>query len=160
MIEEARDFVIEKAIKPVLEDPMASDALIKNTRHSLSWLNRFDRVGDLIAYMDRFRGEGSGEIYGELQRRNLPTYESIHGDFMKRFGSWASERTRLDDFIVGKSYTGSQLVIFAEIYDTRSGGILRIGRGEKLQAIFLKATFSGGKYANAWLDEPTRLKYF
>jgi 5-methylcytosine-specific restriction protein A len=79
---------------------------------------------------------------------------------MAEFGTWAPERTRLDDFVVGQRYSGSHLVIFAELYDNRSGGILRIGKNGKLQAVFVKATFSGGKYANQWLSEPERLKYY
>ncbi|QNP44319.1 HNH endonuclease [Sphingomonas daechungensis] len=79
---------------------------------------------------------------------------------MAKFGKFASERTRLDDFVVGQRYTSSQLVIFAELYDNRSGGILLIGNPPKPQAVFVKATFSGGKYPNKWISEPDRLKYY
>ncbi|NTZ42143.1 HNH endonuclease [Altererythrobacter sp. SALINAS58] len=79
---------------------------------------------------------------------------------MDVFGKFASERTRLDDFVVGERYTGSELVIFAEVYDNRSGGILLIGRSGNPQAVLVKATLSGGKYPNAWISEPERLRYY
>lgn len=159
-VEDARLFVEEQVINPALSSvilPESAKATIRNTK---SWLPRFRRIGDLIAYMDRFKGVADSEVYRELKAAGLLTFEDIHDDFMVMFGKFASERTRLDDFIVGERYTGSELVIFAEVYDNRSGGILVIGPSAKPQAVFVKATLSGGKYPNAWISEPERLRYY
>ncbi|WP_366516717.1 HNH endonuclease [Sphingomonas caseinilyticus] len=159
-VEDARAFVEEKVLSPALNSPGVAGkvrATIQNTR---SWLPRFDRIGDLVAYMDRFEGTAETEVYKGLKSAGLLTFEDIHDEFMATFGKFASERTRLDDFVVGERYTGSQLVIFAELYDNRSGGILLIGDPPRPQAVFVKATFTGGKYPNTWLSEPDRLKYY
>lgn len=159
-IHDAREYIEAKVMQPAL----ASDALkpeVKSTiQNTLSWLPRFERIGDLIAYMDRFQGNSETPIYRGLKDAGLLTFEDIHDEFMTIFGKFVSERTRLDDFVIGQAYSGSHLVIFAELYDNRSGGILRIGKGPKPQAVFVKATLSGGKYANEWIEEPDRLKYY
>lgn len=159
-VAEARAFVEVNVLQPALQSPLIDSGLKATIRNTLSWLPRFERVGDLIAYMDRFQGSAETPVYKGLKAAGLLTFEDIHSEFMAEFGSWALERTRLDDFVVGEQYTGSHLVIFAGLYDNRSGGILRIGNGKKLQAVIVKATLDGGKYANEWLSETDRLKYY
>ncbi|MGR6329029.1 HNH endonuclease [Sphingomonas sp. XXL09] len=159
-VENARLFVKQKVLDPALSSltlPERTKATIRNTS---SWLPRFERIGDLIAYIGRFKGVAETDVYKELKAAGLLTFEDIHDEFMETFGKFASERTRLDDFVVGETYTGSELVIFAEVYDNRSGGILLIGPSAKPQAVLVKATLSGGKYPNTWLSEPERLKYY
>lgn len=160
MIASAREFIEQRVLRPALDSTSLDEKTKGTIRNTASWLPRFERIGDLVAYMDRFKGAADTPIYHALKKAGLRTFEDIHGEFMVEFGAWATERTRLDDFIVGQRYTGSHLVIFAGVYDNRSGGILRIGKGAKPQAVFVKATFSGGKYANEWVDEGTRLKYY
>lgn len=147
-------------LRPALVNDAVTADVKATIRNTLSWLPRFVRIGDLIAYMDRFQGSAETAVYRRLKEARLLTFEDIHEEFMTTFGKFVSERTRLDDFIIGQMYSGSHLVIFAELYDNRSGGILRIGKGAKPQAVFIKATFSGGKYANNWIEEPDRLKYY
>ncbi|MCW2382118.1 5-methylcytosine-specific restriction protein A [Sphingobium sp. B2D3B] len=159
-VEDARMFIEQKVFDPALSNPGLPEKAKATIRNTRSWLPRFRRIGDLIAYMDRFKGTGHTDIYRDLKLANLLTFEDIHDEFMSIFGKYASERTRLDDFVVGKRYTGSELVIFAEVYDNRSGGILLIGPVGNPQAVFLKATLSGGKYPNAWISEPERLRYY
>lgn len=159
-VEDARLFVQQKVLDPALSSaglPESAKATIRNTS---SWLPRFQRIGDLIAYMDRFKGSAETDVYRELKAAGLLTFEDIHDEFMRIFGKFASERTRLDDFVVGERYTGSELVIFAEVYDNRSGGILLIGPSAAPQAVIVKATLSGGKYPNSWINEPERLRYY
>ena len=160
MIEEARNYLMEKAITPILESNRASKGLLDNTRNTKVWLERFDRIGDLLIYIDRFRGENENEITRELESLGLNTFEKIRPDFMQRFGGWASDRTRLDDFIIGRTYSSFQILIFAQHYNLLSGGILPIEHSGALQAVLVRATMSGGTYANQWLEEPLRLKYY
>lgn len=159
-ITEARAFIEHKVLRPALESPEIAAGVKATIKNTLSWLPRFERIGDLIAYMDRFQGNAETPVYQGLKSAGLLTFEDIHDDFITRFGAWAMERTRLDDFVVGQEYTGSHLVIYAGLYDNRSGGILRIGSGKNLQAVFVKATFDGGKYKNTWISEPDILKYY
>jgi 5-methylcytosine-specific restriction protein A len=159
-VEDARSFVEQQVLDPALRSVSLAESVKATIRNTRSWLPRFRRIGDLIAYMGRFEGVAESDVYLDLKAAGLLTFEDIHDDFMTMFGKFASERTRLDDFVVGERYTGSELVIFAEVYDNRSGGILLIGPSAKPQAVFVKATFSGGKYPNAWLSEPERLRYY
>jgi 5-methylcytosine-specific restriction enzyme A len=160
MIEEARNYLMERAINPVLGSDQASKGLLDNTRNTKVWLERFDRIGDLLIYIDRFRGASETEITRELDSLGLNTFEKIRPDFMQRFGGWASDRTRLDDFVIGRTYSSFQILIFAQRYNLLSGGILPIEHNGTLQAVLVRATMSGGAYDNQWLEEPQRLKYY
>lgn len=160
MIEEARNYLMERAINPVLESDQTSKGLLDNTRNTKVWLERFDRIGDLLIYIDRFRGESENGITRELEGLGLNTFEKIRPDFMQKFGGWASDRTRLDDFVIGRKYSSFQILIFAQRYNLLSGGILPIEHNGVLRAVLVRATMSGGTYANQWLEEPQRLKYY
>ena len=57
--------------------------------------------------------------------------------------------------MVGEAYNSFDLNIFAERYDNRSGGILPIGEVGHHRAVFVKATLTGGKYPNGWIEDGT-----
>ena len=159
-ISEAREFVESRVLRPALANPGVSEKAKRSVDNTVMWLSRFERIGDLVAYMDRFQGSATSEVYASLKSAGIPTFEDIHSEFMSRFGDRATERTRLDDFVVGRTYSSHQIVIPAEVYDTRSGGILPIGNKRNPRAVFIKATLSGGKYANKWLSDGDVLKYY
>ena len=159
-IDEAIEFLDSNVLQPALKNPQLSEKVKASIKHTRSWLPRFQRVGDLVAYMDRFQGNKGTSIYKGLKDADLTTFEDVHQEFMTKFGSWASERIRSDDFVVGQEYSGSHLQIFAGIYDDRSGGILPIGANGNFQSIIVKATLSGGKYDNQWISEPDVFKYY
>jgi 5-methylcytosine-specific restriction protein A len=160
IIDEAQSFISSHVLEPALDSENVSPkakAVIKNSK---IWLSHFKRVGDLVAYMNRFTGGAETEVYQSTKKAGLLTFEDIREEFNSRYGSWSNERTRLDDFIVGQSYSSYDILIFAGKYDTRSGGIFVIGSENVPRAVFVKATLSGGRYENAWLEYPDRLKYF
>lgn len=159
-IDEARAFIVTRVLEPAVQSPAVSDAVKSTIRNSMRWLQEFQRVGDLALYMDRFRGGADTEVYKGLKAARLLTFEDIRDEFLEVFGPWASDRTRLDDFVIGNRYRSSELVIFAGVYDNRSGGILPIGKVGHHKAVFVKATLVGGKYANEWLAPGERLKYY
>ncbi|MBK3776258.1 HNH endonuclease [Azospirillum brasilense] len=153
-------FIEEHVFEPALTHPGLAQEVKNTVRNSARWLRQFRRVGDLLHYMDRFRGAPETAVYKGLKEAGLLTFEDIRADLLNRFGAWQADRTRLDDFVVGGEYSSTELVIFAEVYDNRSGGILPIGPVGRHKAVFVKATLSGGKYQNQWLEQGKRLKYY
>jgi len=159
-IDEARAFLRDRVLLPALAS-VALDAKAKNTvRNSLHWIAHFHRIGDLVHYIGRFSGGADTDVYHGLKAAALETFEDIRPEFLGRLGAWQSDRTRLDDFVVGEAYTSFDLSIFAERYDNRSGGILPIGEVGHHRAVFVKATLTGGKYSYRWIEDGTRLQYY
>ncbi|MBP2312931.1 HNH endonuclease [Azospirillum soli] len=160
VIDAVRGYIDRRVFAPALVHSEVPEDVKSTVRNSARWLRQFRRVGDLLHYMDRFRGAPETAVYTGLKAAGLSTFEDIRADLLAQFGAWQTDRTRLDDFVVGGTYGSSELVIFAEKYDNRSGGILPIGPKDHHKAVFVKATLSGGKYGNQWLEDGQRLKYF
>src|SRR4051794_9744519 len=150
----------QRVLEPALASTDVATEVKSTIANSLRWLAHFKRVGDLIAYMDRFKGGADTTVYKSLKSAGLLTFEDIRSEFKMLFGPWQSDRTRLDDFVVGQRYSSFDIVIFAEVYDNRSGGILSIGVVGNHKAVFVKATLKGGKYENKWIEAGSRLKYY
>lgn len=159
-IEEAREFLQERVQRPALQHPDLSEKLKQKVKHSDSWLSRFKRVGDLFAYLQRFDVAKDDPIYVELKQHQLETFEDVRDEFAKRFAVWLDDKTLASDFVVGSQYSAHDVLIFAKTYDLRSGGMFVISAGDAPQLVIIKATLSGGKYANAWLEPGKRLKYY
>jgi 5-methylcytosine-specific restriction protein A len=159
-IEQARAYIMEKVLTPALESTSVSKKAKDTIRNSIRWLEHFHRVGDLIEYMNRFRGESQSVVFKSLKEAQLLTFEDIRGEFQNKFSYWASDSTRLEDFVIGKEYSSFDLAIFAKHYDTRSGGILPIGPSTQPVAVFIKVTLHGGKYPNEWISDGQVLKYY
>lgn len=159
-IDEAKTFLRERVLEPPLANAVVGTKVKNTVRNSLRWLDHFRRIGDLVHYIGRFGDAADTEVYSGLKAAGLETFEDIRTEFLNRFGAWQSDRTRLDDFVVGETYTSFDLNIFAERYDNRSGGILPIGEVGRHRAVFVKATLTGGKYPNGWLEEGVRLKHY
>ena len=91
-------------------------------------MRNFSRVGDLWVYLNRFSAPVGTEVYQELTRAGVETFESCPAEFNAKFGRWQNDQTKLADFVIGKSYSSWDLGIFTHVYDVRSGGILVIGK--------------------------------
>jgi 5-methylcytosine-specific restriction protein A len=87
-------------------------------------------------------------------------FEDIITDFEKKFSQWSQDCTRTSDFVLGSEYSVYDILILVRNYDTRAGGMFVLEVDEKPSAVVIKATLKGGRYSNAWIEEPTRLKYY
>ncbi|WP_243288764.1 HNH endonuclease [Geothrix terrae] len=159
-VELAKVFVISEVLDPAINAPSLSKKAHAAVKRSKQWIPKFQRVGDLWTYLERFQTPSSSEVYRELTQAGLKTFESLWPEFDRRFGRWKEDQTRLADFVVGKSYSSFDLAIFTKTYDNRSGGILVIGQVPNHEAVFLKVNLSGESYPNAWLEPGQRLKAY
>jgi len=160
-IHEAKEFIRTRVHQPALNSDRLGTKAKNTVKNAILWLDKFERVGDLVDYVNRFdKQPNKGSVFQDLKSAGLETYEDIKEEFTLLFGRYSGDRTRLDDFVIGEHYTPFQLHIFAKTYDNRSGGILPIGNKGEPIAVFLKANLDGGKYPNTWLSEGTRFKYY
>lgn len=159
-IDKAREYVRSKVQTPAMLHPDLPDGIKRKVKSSNIWLDRFERVGDLVAYLNRFQAGNEDPTYQALRAHGLDTFEDIATAFENEFSLWANDCTRSTDFVVGDQYTAHQILIFARNYETRAGGMFVLEAGGQPNAVVIKATLSGGRYANAWLDQPERLKYY
>lgn len=159
-IEQAIDYIRTKVQVPALESQTLPDEIKRKVKHSDIWLDHFERIGDLIAYLQRFQVGTNDPTFKVLKANNLDTFEDISKQFVEKFSYWANDSTRPTDFIIGEKYSPHQILIFAKSYDTRAGGMFVLESGGKPTAVIIKATLAGGSYPNQWLEEPNRLKYY
>lgn len=159
-IERARQYIRTQVQDPALHHPTLPLAIRQKVKNSNVWLDRFERVGDLIVYLKRFELGTNDPTYQVLHAHGLATFEDIAHTFENEFSLWANDCTRPTDFIIGNRYSAHQILIFARSYDTRSGGMFVLESGNRPSTVIIKATLSGGRYANQWLDEPNGLKYY
>jgi 5-methylcytosine-specific restriction protein A len=159
-IEQAREYIRTKVLNPALTHPVLPVKFRRKARNSNIWLDHFERVGDLIVYLKRFEAKTDEPTYQAMHAHGLATFEDIAKAFEAEFSLVANDCTRPTDFIVGDQYSAYQILIFARNYDTRAGGMFVLESGGHPSTVVIKATLSGGHYANAWLDEPHRLKYY
>ena len=95
-----------------------------------------------------------------MKKCGLLTFEDIVDSFEKKFNQWANDCSRISDYVIGEEYSVFDILILAQNYDTRSGGMFVLEAGGKPTAVVIKATLSGGRYPNVWIEEPTVLKYY
>jgi len=158
-IHAAREYVLETVQRPALASALP-DSIKFKMRSAGIWVSRFRRVGDLFVYLKRSNGNSRDGFSDEMRALGLQTFEDIVEPFEKRFADWTGDRFRASDFVIGETYNSHDILIFAGIYDTRTEGMLVIESGGQPTAVVVKATMSGGKYNNAWLEEGRRLKYY
>ena len=152
-IDEARTFLRDRVLLPALAGA-GFEREGEKYGPQLAPLDRtLPRIGDLVHYIGGFAGGADTDVYRGLKAASLETFEDIRPEFLDRFGARQSDRTRLDDFVVGEAYNSFDLNIFAERHDNRSGGILPIGEVGHHRAVFVKATLTGGKYPNGWIED-------
>lgn len=161
-LNEAVEYLWTNILSPVYSNAGASKKMVDKAKNAEKTIRSFNRVGDLIAYISRFEpGNATTPIVDEMREAGIPTFEDYYYDFLRRFGRYSHDRTRLSDFVVGEVYSTADLVNFAQLYDPRTGGIFTIGSEKKPEAVFLKATLDGtGEYPNEWLIPGKVLKYY
>lgn len=161
-LNEAVEYIWSTTLDPVYRNPAVPKKMVNLTKHAEKIIRSFNRVGDLVTYMSRFKpSDASASGTKEMRDAGIPTFESIYDEFLERFGAYEHQRTRLSDFVVGEVYSTWDLVNFAELYDPRAGGIFTIGPDDNREAVFLKATLDGtGDYPNEWLEPGKVLKYY
>jgi 5-methylcytosine-specific restriction protein A len=158
-IEMARAYVNSRVQAPALASVLSDD--IKNkVRHADLWLTKFQRVGDLLAYLKRFQVDELDPVYIAMKACGLDTFEDIVVDFEKKFGMWSSDCSRFSDFVIGAEYSAFDILILARNYDTRAGGMFVLEVDGIPAAVVIKANLADGKYPNEWIEKPTRLKYY
>lgn len=159
-IEKARAYVHSNVQEPAMRHPDLPEKIKNKVKSSDVWLDHFERVGDLLAYLKRFEVDRSDPIYLAMHGVGLRTFEDIVHDFEREFSLWANDCTRADDFIIGETYDTYQILIFSKNYDTRSGGMFVLESGGQPSYVVIKATLSNGDYPNEWIEAPRRIKYY
>ncbi|MEK3943530.1 NUDIX domain-containing protein [Paenibacillus sp. FSL H3-0310] len=163
-IDQAIQFVIDEVESPALEHPQLEEEYKNKVKRSKTLVHRMKKVGDLARYLKRFEivpqiGDPKRKLYDRFKALGLKTYEDLYSEFVNSFAHATDDVTVLDDFVIGQEYSSWDISIFSQTYDTQSG-IYLIGDEPKYQAIFIKATFSDGKYPNEWIEKFDVLKYY
>ncbi|GEM_PF-1365566 len=156
----ATEFVMSRVQRPALSCASLPKEIKSKVRHSDIWLRQFKRVGDLYAYLERFSTDENDQVYLEMKSHGLETFEDIKTEFAARFRDALGDRTRPTDFIIGETYSPHEILIYAQSYDTRGGGMFTLSSDAKPHTVVIKATLHGGTYANKWLEPSRRLKYY
>lgn len=156
----AREFIMERVQRPALSSTSLSSELKDKVKHSDVWLQKFKRVGDLFNYLQRFSEDEKDPIYLGMKACGLLTFEDIKAEFAERFQPWLNDCTRHSDFVIGEPYSPYDILIFTKNYDTRAGGMFVLPSAGAPALVVIKATLSGGAYANEWLEPSLRLKYY
>lgn len=92
-INEAKEYVRSRVIVPALNSELPS-AIKNKVTHAGMWLNYFNRVGDLLLYLQRFKEVTDDETYKSLKNAGLLTFEDIVDDFSSKFSLWADDKLR------------------------------------------------------------------
>jgi len=124
--------------------------------------NNFKKSGDMFRHLERFNeghGTGNNDLYNEFKIFGLNTFEDAYPTVAKKFKYQIEDVTVLDDFVIGREYTGYDIAIFSRTYNVQSG-IYLIGDEQNYQAIFIKVTLKNGKYPNEWIIPGEELKYY
>ena len=158
-IERARQYVQDQILAPVLDNEDLPESLRNKVKNEEGWLNQFERVGDLYQYISRFTTKRKA-LFTELKENGLLGYQDVEQSFRNQFKYWTTDVTQLDDFVTGKAYAASQILIPAGRYNYQEGGIMPIKEDGVIVAIVIKATLKGNKYPNEWLNQGTQLKYY
>ncbi|WP_219845142.1 MULTISPECIES: NUDIX domain-containing protein [unclassified Paenibacillus] len=163
-IERAIQFVVDEVESPALEHPQLEKDYKNKVKRSKIVVHRMKKVGDLARYLKRFEivppvGDPTRKLYDRFKSLGLKTYEDLYPEFVTTFSHETDDVTVLDDFVIGQEYSSWDISFFAQTYDPQSG-IYLIGDEPNYQAIFIKSTFSGGKYPNEWIEKYDVLKYY
>jgi 5-methylcytosine-specific restriction protein A len=159
VIEEAKEYVFSLVQSPALQSALQPEIKSK-VRNSNIWLSKFNRVGDLLTYLRRFKGAADDPVYTSMKALGLLTFEDILPEFEKRFAAWENDRTRLADFVIGEDYSSFEVLIFCNNYDTRAGGMFVLASNGIPACVVVKATLNGGMYPNQWIVPGQLLKYY
>ncbi|WP_433581272.1 NUDIX domain-containing protein [Paenibacillus amylolyticus] len=163
-IEQAIQYVFDEVEDPALIHPLLEKEYKNKVTRSKTLVHRMKKVGDLARYLKRFEkvppvGDPKRKLYDRFKSLGLKTYEDLYSEFVTTFAHATDDVTVLDDFVIGQDYSSWDISIFAQTYDPQPG-IYLIGSEPNFKAIFIKATFSDGKYPNEWIEKYDVLKYY
>lgn len=66
-IDLARNYIMQKVLTPALKNNSIPKKAKDTIENSVRWLAHFNRVGDLIQYLDRFKGGSKSAIFKSLK---------------------------------------------------------------------------------------------
>lgn len=158
ILKEAQFFLEEKVFLPALRS--GSQRTLNVVRNTRQWISKFQKIGDLIRYMDRFRPEVQQQTSFSFAQIKQIRFEDVYAEFIEKYGRYRGFQTTITDFEEGAAYSPFTLSIYTRTYDNRAGGIRSVGKVGKHEAVVVNITLSGGKYANEWLKEGKRLKCY
>lgn len=138
------------AIPKVLKNRLA------NTRILAS---QFEKIGDLVRYIERFSRKHERQMQLNLPT-SYPSLESVHDEFVGRYGQYRDYSSDVLDLVPGRHYSGPFLSILSRSYTSRGGGILPVGKVGQHKAVIVKAAIDGAKYEDRWVEPEVRLKYY
>ena len=161
VLQEAKDFIINRVFEPGLSSDKVSGKIKNVINNQRPWVNSFAKVGDLYQYLEHTASKDyENEAYQQLTGLGLDTYESVLGEFRKRFNVHLNDKTLIKDFLINNEYSARELLSPLGKYDTRLGGIQLNKVNGLVTEIVIKATLNNGKYPNQWLSENKLLKYY
>jgi hypothetical protein len=157
-LEQAKLFLEEKIFLPALRGTQIAQRTLHVVRDTRQWISKFTKIGDLVAYMDRFKPNTQQRLpFLEIKQIG---FEDVHAEFVKRFGRFRGFQTTIADFKEGNAYSAFTLSIYTRTFSNRGAGIRPVGRTGTHAAVVVNITLSGDKYANEWLDVGKRLKCY
>lgn len=157
ILEQAKAFLNNRLFLPLIENS-STPTKIKNRMKSVRvWVSKFPKIGDLVAYMERFPKKNIHQLPLGLPVSKM---EDVYEEFMRRFSVFRNHSWSLDDFKEGESYSGYMVAIYSKIYNNRRGGIYPVGRIGEHTSVLIKALIGGGEYENKWIANNLRLKYY
>lgn len=158
MLTRARQFLVEYFFRPAEEDhtiPKRLRTLISRTK---SKVFQFERIGDLVSYVDRFSRKGGDQLPLGLEYKSR-ALEDIHSEFSKIFGKFSEDKSSPFDLVLGVRYSSFYISSLAGIYTSRGGGIYVVGKVGRHSAVLVRATMQGGERFNRWIERGVRLQY-
>jgi hypothetical protein len=158
IVEEARQFLDDRLFLPALSDTSIPQPVRNIFARTRSRAFQLERIGDLVAYVERFSKHRDDQLKFEIAIPKL-SMEHIHGEFIKLFGNHHAQTTTIADLVPMHCYPSAVISAISRIYANRSGGIFPVGQPGAYEAVMVKATISGGQYANKWTIEGEELQY-
>jgi 5-methylcytosine-specific restriction protein A len=155
----AKLFLEDRVFMPALRWGRAAQGTVNLVRDTRQWISRFEKIGDLIRYMDRFKPEMRQLSFGFTEIKHI-RFEDVYADFVREFDRYRGFITTISDFKEGDRYGGYALSIFTRTYSNRGAGIRPVGKLGKHHAVVVNITIGGGKYPNEWLEPGRRLKCY
>jgi hypothetical protein len=159
VLRDAKRFLEEKVFFPALRWSADSERTIHVVRDTRYWISRFEKIGDLVRYMDRFRPDTRQTSLSFMDIKQI-RFEDVYADFSIRFGRYRGFGTNSADFVQGQRYNAFTLSIYTQSYNNRGAGIRPVGKVGNHEAVVVNITLAGGRYRNEWLEYGKRLKCY
>lgn len=134
----AKQFLDENLFLPGQNDPAIPKPLKNRFASTRILASQFEKIGDLVRYIERFSIKNERQMQLNLPT-SYPSMESIHDEFIGRYGQYREYSSDILDLVPGRHYSGPFLSILSRSYTNRGGG---------------------AKYEDRWIEPEVRLKYY